>query len=65
MASGILGIDAALRPVSGLACGRSGLRRGTSELLVGVVTVEVGGEVKSALPPAPVVVSPAADSSGS
>ena len=55
VASGMLGIDAAFLPIRGSDWGRSGLRRGTIELLVGVVTVEVGGEVKRALPPEAVV----------
>ena len=65
VASGMLGMEAALRPVSGRAGGRSGLVATPTPpaVPVGVVAVEVGGEVKSALPPIELVLP--ADSSGS
>ena len=48
----MLGVEAALRPVSGLACG------GRSGLTAGVVAVLVAGEVNTAFPldddPAPI-----------
>ena len=44
MASGMLGVDAAFLPVSGLACG------GLSDFTAEVVAVLVAGEVNTALP---------------
>ena len=54
----MLGMEAAFRPVRGRAWGRSGLVRGSAALLVGVVEVEVGGEVNRARPPVELVEVP-------